>query len=318
MQRSYLADIGSTGGGMDSRADEFGGLEHRLAKLEKQNRRFKQFGVVALIVPVLLVVMGQTTSKKTIEANEFVLRDDSGHVRARLSTATLPSGDPKTSRAQFVLFDTQGSQRTMLDSGFSGSLIGAGGAALTLTDGNGKDKVYISADNNQGGILSLLDQKGLPGAVLTTLSAVLPGVNTKELILHDESGNIRARLFVTEKGATNMAIPGLTQSVPVTLNPKPMLALYDEKGQVGGMLDDDSISFAKSHVSLFGGVLSIGDQTSAVVVSRYSVGIFDEQGYEATLGRRALVTPRTGETQMTSAASLLLFDKNKNVIWKAP
>ncbi len=39
---------------------------------------------------------------------------------------------------------------------------------------------------------------------------------------------------------------------------------------------------------------------------------------QATLGRSALVTPRTGETQMRSAASLVMFDKNKNVIWKAP
>jgi hypothetical protein len=54
------------------------------------------------------------------------------------------------------------------------------------------------------------------------------------------------------------------------------------------------------------------------VVSAYSVGLFDEQGYEATLGRRALATPRTGETQMRSAASLVMFDKKKNVIWKAP
>lgn len=303
---------------MNSSPAGFEDLQERIVKLEQQNRRFKQLGAAALIVPALLLLLGQAPSKKTVEANEFVLRDASGNVRARLSVATLPSGDAKTSTAQFVLFDTQGSQRTKLDSGFSGTLVGAGGAALTLTDGNGKDRVYISADNNQGGVLSLLDQKGLPGAALTTLSAVLPDVNTKELILHDKSGDIRARLFMTEKNTANMTIPGIAQPVPVTFNSKPALALYDEKGQVGGMLDDDSISFFKSHVSLFGGILSIGDQTSGVVVSRYSVGIFDEQGYEATLGSRALATPRTGETQMTSAASLVLFDKNKNVIWKAP
>jgi hypothetical protein len=115
-----------------------------------------------------------------------------------------------------------------------------------------------------------------------------------------------------------MTVPGLTEPVPVTTNPKPALALYDEKGQVSGVLNDDSLSFFKSHVSLGGGILTMGDQTSGVVVSRYSVGLFDEQGFEATLGRRALATPRTGETQMRSAASLIMFDRNKNVIWKAP
>lgn len=84
------------------------------------------------------------------------------------------------------------------------------------------------------------------------------------------------------------------------------------------MLDDDSVSFLKSHVSLGSGLLTIGDQAAGVVVSPYSVSLFDEQGFEVMLGRSALVTPRTGETQMRSAASLVMFDKNKNVIWKAP
>jgi hypothetical protein len=59
-------------------------LQDRLLKLEKQNRRLKQLGVAALIGVAALVVMGQAPSKKTIEANEFILRDDGGNVRARL------------------------------------------------------------------------------------------------------------------------------------------------------------------------------------------------------------------------------------------
>jgi hypothetical protein len=62
----------------------------------------------------------------------------------------------------------------------------------------------------------------------------------------------------------------------------------------------------------------IGDIPPSVVISRYNVGLFDENGFEAELGRTDLVTPRTGETQKRSAASLVLFGKDKNVIWKAP
>lgn len=189
-------------------AHDLGDLQERLAALEKQNRRFKQFAAAGLAGITLLLTIGQAPAKKTIEANEFVLRDD--------------------------------------------------------------------------------------------------------------GGNIRARLFVTAKSTSTMNIPGIDKPLPVTLNPKGTLALYDEKGQVSEMLDDDSISFLKSHISLGSGALSIGDQNIGVVVSPYSVNLFDEQGFEATLGRRALVTPRTGETQMRSAASLVMFDKNKNVIWKAP
>jgi hypothetical protein len=48
------------------------------------------------------------------------------------------------------------------------------------------------------------------------------------------------------------------------------------------------------------------------------LNVADAQGFEARLGVADLVTPRTGETHKTSAASVVLFDKDKNVIWKAP
>jgi hypothetical protein len=48
------------------------------------------------------------------------------------------------------------------------------------------------------------------------------------------------------ESTTTMNIPGVSTPVPVTSNPKAALALYDEKGQVSGVLDDDSISFFKS------------------------------------------------------------------------
>ncbi len=193
---------------MNSHPTRFEELERRLLSVEKQNRRLKQLGATLLILVASLIVMGQVPSKKTVEANEFILRDD--------------------------------------------------------------------------------------------------------------GGNIRARLFVTAKQTTKATIPGLAEPVPVTLKPRPTLALYDEKGESTGFLNDDEVTFLNSHVSLGNGTLTIGDQATGVVVSRYSVGLFDEQGFEATLGRRALVTPRTGETQMRSAASLVMFDKSKNVIWKAP
>jgi hypothetical protein len=159
------------------------------------------------------------------------------------------------------------------------------------------------------------------GALIIVMGQAGPSkktVEATEFILRDDNGNIRARLFVTEKRTTKVTIPGIADPVPVTLNPRPTLAFYNEKGEPVGIIDDDSLSFFKSHVSLSSGVLSIGEQTNAVVISPYSVGIYDEQGYEATLGRRALATSRTGETHLTSAASLVMFDKNKSVVWKAP
>jgi len=49
-----------------------------------------------------------------------------------------------------------------------------------------------------------------------------------------------------------------------------------------------------------------------------TLSISDSKGFETIIGSTDLVTPSTGETHKTSAASVVLFDKDKNVIWQAP
>jgi hypothetical protein len=197
-------------------------IQDRLLNLERQNRRFKQLWVAVLIASASLIVMGQMPSKKAVEANEFILRDD--------------------------------------------------------------------------------------------------------------GGNIRARLFMTEK--TTETIPGI--SGVVTVSPNPMLALYNEKGTARVVLDGEGFantgSFIVSDsggqslgsfmaVAGYGAMLGIsngkGDQR--VFLEPGHLELSDNDGFKAGLGvEKNLVTPSTGATHQTSAASLLLFDKNKNVIWKAP
>lgn len=55
-------------------------------------------------------------------------------------------------------------------------------------------------------------------------------------------------------------------------------------------------------------------------VSKDELGLIveDKEGFSAVVGNADLVTPRTGETHQTSAASVVLFDKDKKVIWSAP
>ena len=200
-------------------------LHDRLLKLEKQNRRFKQLGVAALIGVAALVVMGQAPSKKTIEANEFVLRDASGNVRARLSMnvpADASAGYP--SAAQLVFFDEKGKKRASLDGGNT-----FGFSGLTLSDQEERVRGYFIEASAFGANLALQDEQG-------HLQTILGGGEVTVL------GNVTAR----------------------------------------------------------------------------GVHVEDVDGFAATLGVTDLVTPRTGEKHKTSAASLVLFDKGKNVIWKAP
>ncbi|MGH7299604.1 MAG: hypothetical protein ACREJE_04240, partial [Candidatus Rokuibacteriota bacterium] len=76
-------------------------LTRRLDRLERENRRLKLLGALALLGLAALTVMGQTAATpvvNTIEAERFVLRDGAGHARATLGlrpdgTAALALAD---------------------------------------------------------------------------------------------------------------------------------------------------------------------------------------------------------------------------------
>jgi hypothetical protein len=48
------------------------------------------------------------------------------------------------------------------------------------------------------------------------------------------------------------------------------------------------------------------------------MGVTDSEGFSATVGSESLVTERTGEQRQRSAASMVLFGKDKKVLWSAP
>ena len=201
-------------------------IQNKLLHLEKQHSRLKALGGATLIALVSLLAMGQSASKKTVEANEFVLKDDSGTVRARLSL-NVPVGaapsSPAVARLDF--FDEKGKKRIALDGGISSG----GFSGLSLYDERGIARIQLFA----------MDMFGA------------------SLLISDAQGDLKTRL------------------------------------KEGEVMAADSV---------------MGRQ----------VQVFDAQGFSATLGVTELVTSTTGETHKTSAASLVLFDKNKNVIWRAP
>ena len=48
------------------------------------------------------------------------------------------------------------------------------------------------------------------------------------------------------------------------------------------------------------------------------IRLADAEGFSLVLGTTELETPLTGETHKSSAASLVMIDKNEKVIWRAP
>ena len=67
---------------MESGTLEWTLVMNRLERLEKQNRRFRQIGAVALVLLGSVFLMGQADPPRTVEATHFVLKDDNGKSRA--------------------------------------------------------------------------------------------------------------------------------------------------------------------------------------------------------------------------------------------
>ena len=69
-------------------------LTTRLARLERETRRSKRNTLVILVGAAAVVLMGQAAPHrppKSLDAEEFVLRDSRGQVRASLATTQNPS-----------------------------------------------------------------------------------------------------------------------------------------------------------------------------------------------------------------------------------
>lgn len=187
--------------GMDSQPSD---INARLEKLERENRRIKKIGIVAIVFVSILFVSGQAKTNKVIEANEFRVVDASGKVLGTL--------------------------------GLSES-----GATLRLNDTTGKVSAVLGA-NSIGSTVALLNSN----AGASTFFVTSPG----GLNMYGPSGNIKAT--VEESG------------------PGP------------------------------------------------NVAVADKEGYSSILGRSDLVLVKSGKKEQTPAASLVLFDKDRKVLWSAP
>jgi hypothetical protein len=93
---------------VNSNPARFEELERRLLSVEKQNRRLKQLGAALLVLVTSLIVMGEAPSKKTVEANEFILPDSNGNVRAKLAV------NPTRVALQRRIFSTRRESRESL------------------------------------------------------------------------------------------------------------------------------------------------------------------------------------------------------------
>jgi hypothetical protein len=252
-------------------------LAIRVAKLEAQNRRLKKMGIASLVAAAAIIAMGQTPTKKVIEANEFVLQDASGKVRARLSMEF-------TDRPTLSFYNDK--------STITASLAGGDNPFLTMQRVGNTGQVELAAGKDFVGL-------GIYEKEIRAGLSVQKGVAA--LDVYDEKGRPQMSLAGPTTVAGSTTGPGLT------------------------IRDNDSNAFLSMGISPSGGSdfsmydSKLNQRVSLVVADgKPTLELNDKEGFSATFGATDLIVPKTGRTESTSAASIVLFGKDKKVLWSAP
>ncbi len=162
----------------------------RLERLERENRRMKLAGVVALAVIVAVVLMGQATQSKVVkrvEAEEFVLRDSNGKIRARLAMNEL--GAPSLS-----LLYTDGTPVAELWGGVIEKE-----AHLSFYHQNGRRSAFLSTARGASA-LAFIDKDGNFRVTLSIDTDGLPAMR-----LADKNSKVRAGLTVDTGGNATLS-----------------------------------------------------------------------------------------------------------------
>jgi predicted nuclease of predicted toxin-antitoxin system len=162
-------------------------------------------------------------------------------------------------------------------------------------------------------------------------------ISAREFDVVDSSGKVRVKLTVSEprdaSSTAEISVLDSDSKERVVLNAIDSgfenLAFLDGKGNSALRITAGNIG--SSEIDLYGGPsvgplgkspTGLGTQQMSLTVGadgRPSISLTDAQGSSMTLGSASL-RKEVGQTQQTSAASILMFGKDKehHVVWKAP
>jgi hypothetical protein len=177
---------------MTIRECDYQSLQKRVDALEKQNRRYKQAGFILLIVAACAVFMAQAASKRVVEAEDFVLHDSDGHIRARLGmwTGAQPSLAFYDSVGNLrVLVDGNLPEVAILDSATKTTRASMGmlptGPTFSLQDRQGNTRAMLNLfDSRNAGSAGFYDEKGIGRAGIGF------DKDGPSVVLNDASGKI--------------------------------------------------------------------------------------------------------------------------------
>jgi hypothetical protein len=113
---------------MTHETSEMEAIRQRLARVERQSRMVKRTAVVIFLVACAVIAMGQAPAKRIVTADEFILKDSAGIVRATLGFAGV-SHEPT-----LTLIDANGRERAYLTT-----------EAIDFADANGTTRVLLGS-----------------------------------------------------------------------------------------------------------------------------------------------------------------------------
>jgi len=159
--------------------------------------------------------------------------------------------------------------------------------SFVLVDANGQRRAMLAMFSDGPG-LAPYDPTGQPRAELTVFSS------GPDLQMEDANGKVRVG--------------------PTVFLGKPELVLIGANEKAEADLFVDSIAPALTFSD------TNGSQRVALGVASDGpwFSLNDASGFKTDIGVTHLVSPETGEVRRTSAASIALFGKDKNVLWSAP
>jgi len=180
---------------MDASMDVSGvpALLERLERLERSNRWLKICGLVVLVALAAVGTMGQARpALQTVEAQEFVVKDAGGVIRARLGASQSGAS---------LNLSHEGGRASLVVSGGRGQ-----GAHLVVTDSAGKVKSLLLVNPETVGLyLSPVDASGPPRSPRVVFEVLNQG--TGGFAFFDRNGQSRAQVgSVSDDGSSQIMV----------------------------------------------------------------------------------------------------------------
>lgn len=269
-----------------------GTICQRLERLEREVRRWKAGATVLGILAGSVLLMGQSVPKsRVIEAEKFVLKDTKGKIRAILGPEwtdhPAPTLEPRVFGLIVVPGHAYGLHLYAEEGRYVAGLTGRGngeGASLELHDGKTPSSAYVTVGAGRASLnLAATEQ-------------------TREVAERQEA----------EWG----------KRVRAAKTPEERWRLFESRPFDG--ITATLSAFAKGTSSMYlvrGSSLKTtgGAELRLLRDGRVGLSLTDEKGTtRAVLGHTSLERKRTGAVEQLPASSLVLFDKDGQVIWNAP